>query len=715
MTGNIRIGIDVGGTFTHAVAIDADSLDLVGKSRVPTTHRAPQGVARGIVDALQQLLASNAISPESISFIAHSTTQATNALLEGDVAKVGIIGMAGGLNAPVACLATRIGKIRLAPGRDLVSIHRFLDTTRALADDDLRKALEELIAEGAESIAASEAFSVDAPENEMRVLEMARQAGVPATAGHQVSQLYGLTVRTRTAAINASMLPRMIESADMTEKAVRECGITAPIMIMRSDGGVMDIESMRRRPILTMLSGPAAGVAAAMMYLNISDGIFLEVGGTSTDIAAIRNGRAQARAAEVGGHKIYMRTLDVRTAGVAGGSMPRLSQGRLIDVGPRSAHIAGLGYASFTEPLEKPGLIQVSPRQGDPGDYIALTENGCEADRCLTTTCAANLIGLVPEGDCAFGNLASVRQGFKPLAKALKQTEEESARLILKLAARKIIETVSRIVKDYKLDSELVTLVGGGGGAAALVPFVATQMGLPHRLAENADVISAIGVALALVRETVERNIVNPSNEELLKIRQEAHQAVENIGADPATISVHVEVDARSNTVRATASGAATLTEARETRQLLSAQKRLELAAGSMRVEPDKVKIIAENEHFHVYSAPVIGRGLGRMLQAGRTALRVIDRKGVVRLQFQNAAAKVTAARDSERCLSALAEENATYGDAGRIIPNMLLLAGPKIIDLSCVMDMSQVLTLSRVEIESVPQDEDVIAIAQLS
>ena len=91
----VRVGIDVGGTFTDVVAIDASTRVVVARIKVPTTHRASEGVAAGIVQGLAELLAIPGISPEQIAFIAHSTTQATNALLEGDVAKVGILGLAG--------------------------------------------------------------------------------------------------------------------------------------------------------------------------------------------------------------------------------------------------------------------------------------------------------------------------------------------------------------------------------------------------------------------------------------------------------------------------------------------------------------------------------------------------------------------------------------------------------------------------------------------
>ena len=109
----VRVGIDVGGTFTDAVCIDNDTYELIGYLKIPTTHTEKEGVSKGVVVACQKLLEQCDIAPEDVVFIAHGTTQATNALLEGDVEKVGIIGVGESNKAYKVKMDTQIGDIEL--------------------------------------------------------------------------------------------------------------------------------------------------------------------------------------------------------------------------------------------------------------------------------------------------------------------------------------------------------------------------------------------------------------------------------------------------------------------------------------------------------------------------------------------------------------------------------------------------------------------------
>src|SRR3954447_2184158 len=191
-----RIGIDVGRTFTKAVLIDNATHQVTGRYSVLTTHSGPRGVAKGVVEVFRNVLERGEVDPADVVFLAHSTTQATNALLEGDVAPVGIFGMASRVEALLARGQSAIKEIELAPRRYLRPSHRFL-TTDALSEAAMRAALEELKAEGVRVVVASGAFSVDDQSGEERVMRAAAELGLAATGGHEITKLYGLTTRTR--------------------------------------------------------------------------------------------------------------------------------------------------------------------------------------------------------------------------------------------------------------------------------------------------------------------------------------------------------------------------------------------------------------------------------------------------------------------------------------------------------------------------------------
>lgn len=706
----IRIGIDVGGTFTDAVALDNETYEIVGQVKVPTTHTAPEGVARGIVLAVQKLLADCSIEPSEVVFIAHGTTQATNALLEGDVVQVGILGMGRGVEGLKARTDTDVGDIELAPGKVLRTVHEYLESS-SLTPEVTQAAISRLVSRGAKVVVASEAFSVDNPANERLVMCHANELGLPATGSHEISKLYGLRVRTRTAVVNGSILPRMMETVGMTEKTVKSAGIPAPLMIMRCDGGVMTVDEVRKRPILTMLSGPAAGVAGALMYEKVSDGIFLEVGGTSTDISCIRDGKVMIEYAEVGGHKTYLNSLDVRTVGIAGGSMIRLGTGgRLEDLGPRSAHIAGLPYAVYADPdrIVDPVLVLVQPGATDPANYVAVRCGGGQT-YALTLSCAANIVGVVGPGDYAFGNPEAARRAFQPLAQVLGLTVEQAARRVLEFAAGKVTKVIEALISDYGLGGRQVTLVGGGGGAGALVPYLAGKLGLEHRIARNAPVISTIGVALAMVREMVERTVPNPGQQDILRIRKEAEEAVMRAGATPRTIEVQVEVDSQYNIVRAIATGATEL----RTRDLMVKElplSELKARAGrSFGIDPAGVKLLAQAGRWFVFGAEVTKGGVWRLFSRKQNSVRVLDKEGVVRLQKSQGDVRTTTCSRVISDLRTQIDAGTVFGDAGGQIPEPYLLCGERMIDLSGLQNREQVLSLAEVELAGLPGETTVV------
>ncbi|MDQ3750349.1 MAG: hydantoinase/oxoprolinase family protein [Acidobacteriota bacterium] len=707
-----RIGIDVGGTFTDVVVVDNDTREVISQLKVPTTHAATEGVALGIINAIERALSELDISPDDVIFIAHSTTQATNALLEGDVAQVAVIGLGRGLEGLKAKLDTRIPPIQLAPNRFLRAEHRFVSDEKP-ARSLIENLISEFKAKGAEVIAVSEAFGVDRPENEEKISQVAREKGVFATSGHEVSTLYGLRTRTRTAVLNGAILPKMIHTATMTDECVRRAGIRAPLMIMRSDGGVMSVEEVHRRPIMTMLSGPAAGIAGALMYEKVSDGIFIEVGGTSADISVIRDGQPQTKAAKVGGHRTYLNTLDVRTLAIAGGSMVREKNGEIVDVGARSAHIAGLAYSTFQKPeiFENAKLVHLRPTEHDTDDYIAIETTSGERF-ALTPTCAANLLGIIPENAFALGNAESARKAFKPLAEKIGLSVEDTARKVLEISCAKVRKQIEELISEYNLDRATVEIVGGGGGAAALVLFTGELMNLPTRLARKAEVISTIGVALAMVRDMVERNITNPTPEQILQVRREAADAVIKIGAVSESVEVQIEVDTRRNLVRAIAFGTTELKQDDNAAAISGFEGCLQSAARSMKVDETAVKLAAETSGLYVFTSETQTKTFFGLFENVRQMVRVVDKTGVVRLQRSNAEVHSSVVEKIAFDLEFIITKLTDFGDAGRALPDLPILVGTRIVNLSGLAELEQAIALANTELENLSADESVIIVA---
>jgi N-methylhydantoinase A len=671
----------VGGTFTDVVAVDAATRKMTASVKVPTTHDHPDGVAAGIVAGLERLMREHAIAPEAVTFIAHSTTQATNALLEGDVARVGIVRF----GSPFARAAMRFTPIPLAAGVTLSAT--YLDAAGSSGD----AWFERVRAAGIGALAASEAFSVDRPERETAFVADARARGFAATCGSEVSTIYGLRARTRTAALNAAILPRMLRTARMTRKAVDDARIPAPLMIMRSDGGVMDVAEVERRPILTMLSGPAAGIAGALFHENVTDGIFIEVGGTSADCSVIRRGRPQLRPARIGGHRTLLRTLDVRTLAVAGGSLARIEPGAVTAVGPRSAHIAGYRYAAFCDVATIEGA-RVLIEDG----IAALADAGGRI--AITPTCAANALGLVPQTAFARGDAAAARLACARVGVAIGLDGDGLARAILVRATATLKGAIDELIADYELERATVVLVGGGGGAAALIPFAAQALGFEYRIARDAEVISPLGVALALVRDVVERTIVDPTPADLVRIRREAIDAAIRAGAAPDRIEVVVEIDRSRNRVRASASGATALVEGANTVVHASESERLEAAQRALRTDGAGARIVAQTPAF--------------IAVAGNRAVAIVDERAVVRLIVPRAAVALTTADSLETTIAAAIEEQTTYGDVGRALPDLWLLAGARIVELTGLSDAAGACALAADDVAGLPADTPVAIVA---
>lgn len=700
----IRIGIDVGGTHTKAVAIDNNTNEIVGKGSVMTTHFAKEGVAQGVVDSFQKCLEENQIRPDEVIFIAHSTTQATNALLEGDVANVGVIGIGnGGLEGFLAKRQTKIPDIDLGTGRFIHIDSEFIKS-KDVNEKTVGALIQKMYDNGDRVIVASKAFGVDDMSEEQLIAEVAEKKGLPASMASDITKLYGLTTRTRTAALNASILPKMMETATSTETSVNSTGVNVPLMIMRGDGGVMEVSEMKKRPVLTMLSGPAASVIGALMYLRASNGIYFEVGGTSTNIGVIKNGRPAVDYAVIGGHRTYVNSLDVRVLGVAGGSMVRAGKGEIVDVGPRSAHIANMGYACFTETslFEGATLYHMQPREKDPSDYVAIKLNNGESVT-ITNTCAANVLGILEDGDYARGNAASATKAIQLLADEIGKSVEETARAILQKSTDKIKPVIEDLIGKYKIERDQIILVGAGGGAGTLLTYTAHDMGFKFQIPENAEVISSIGVALAMVREMVERTIPNPTAQDIADLKKEAREMAMNSGAVEDSVEVYVEIDEQAQKVTAIAMGS---TEVKTTDLMKNCNEdeAIEIAAESIGVARTEVELSASNGQIFVVTCN----------QGNKTQVRVIDKKGFVKIQRSNGDCARTTMAEVADDLKKIWDASSDFSSEVRINPDVYVVSGPRVIDYSGIPEYKQVVGLIEAELaDKGPEEELILVLAK--
>lgn len=690
----IRVGIDVGGTFTKAVAIDIKTGQIVGKSTVPTTHKSQKGVSEGIVTALSKILSESKIELSEIELIAHSTTQAINALLESDTAKVGIIAMGVTPEKGNVIKRTTLTDANFNSDQTLKTEHAFLDTAHLISESEVSATISDLKNKGAQVIVATEAFGVDDPSNEMFVMKNAIQHNIPATASHEISGIYGLEIRTLTAAINASVLPKTFEVANFVEDAIKRAGVSAPIMIMKGDGGVTNMDTFRTKPILTILSGPAASVAGALLYLKVSNGIFVEVGGTSTNICIIKNGKPEIRYVTIKDHPTCIRSMDVRILGVAGGSMIKLKDKRVWKVGPRSAHIAGMRYSCFAEPeiLKKGKVVMIKPKETDIEPYVAIQ---CDGETfAVTNTCAANALGMIEKDDYSFANQNSAKIAMELIGKEIGITGPEVAMSVIQTASFEITKSISKILKEFKMEKTKTQIIGGGGGASVLVPFVAKQLGIPYQKAEHAEVISSIGVASSMIQEEIEHTITNPTPEQISEMHKKIHTMMIDRGAVPESITITSEYISEKSLLRVSATGNVEMDSADNAKNVFTLSEAKNRASEMMNLDSGLVDLSFETDHYFVFTGHVSEKKL--FSKKNRHPVLVLDRFGRQKMSLNNAklflGGKISILEELDDYLESRNSD---------IAPQVYLLNNLKLIDFSSLTSISHILNAVQEELDS--------------
>jgi N-methylhydantoinase A len=539
-----RLGVDVGGTFTDLLLFDTDT-GAFWRHKTPST---PHDSSEGILNGVTAICEKAGVAADGIDYFLHGTTVATNAILEGKGAKVGLVTtegyrdilqiarsyVPGGLAAwivwpkpqPLAALEdTVMVKGRMsADGEEL----------RPLDDADVRQQLESLKRNGVEAVTVSliNAYVNDA--HEKRIGELAAEVlpHVPISLSHQVLPEMQEYERTLTTVANAAVQPVVSTYVSNLRARLSKEGMTGKLSLLRSDGGLMSAQKAEEHPVNILMSGPAGGVTGAIWVgrnAGIKNILTLDVGGTSTDVALIENLEPRRqRTTEVGHLSVRASALDVKTVGAGGGSIayvPELT--KALRVGPQSA-----------------GAV--------PGP-VAYGKGGTAP----TVTDANVVLGYLPE-NLLGGTFQLDREG----AKRAVQTIADALGIDLMAAARGIIDIVNEnmfgalrmISVQQGYDPRDFAVMGFGGAGPLHVNAVARLMGAwPAISPVSPGVLCALGDATTRMRTETARSWSRLADQtapdDLVAVLHEMAQQVKaellSDGVPEAEISTAFEVDVR--------------------------------------------------------------------------------------------------------------------------------------------------------------------------
>ena len=321
------LGIDAGGTYTDAVVYDFHDKRIIAKNKALTTK---WDFSIGIQNALTGLSDSDLLS--KVELVSVSTTLATNAIVEGEGQKTGLILMnsAGVVSDDL---------IAHTPKRNIGGyINISGEEIEPVDEDEVRKVVREMTTnDGVTAFAVSGFGGAINPAHELTVKQIVEQeTGMVACCGHQLSDLLNFVVRAQTAVLNARIIPRMIKFFSDIDLVLQRFGISAPVMVVKGDGTLISSEMARDRPVETILSGPAASVAGAKLLTGLTDAMVVDMGGTTTDTADICDNMVAVceDGAKVGGFATHVKALDMRTVGLGGDSLIKWKHGEFT-IGPR--------------------------------------------------------------------------------------------------------------------------------------------------------------------------------------------------------------------------------------------------------------------------------------------------------------------------------------------------------------------------------------------
>lgn len=540
MTG-VRVGIDIGGTFTDAVMLDD------GRLHVAKTRTTPGDYAVGFLDGVAALEESSGVPTTAIRYLVHGSTVATNAIVEGRTARVGLLTTAGfrdvleiGTQLRSSLYDARVAKPEPLVPRELrLEVDERIgpqgEVVRPLDEADVRAAARTFADAGVGAVAVVFLFSFVNAEHEERAAEILRRElpGVPVSLSSQVAPEFREYVRTSTTVLNAGLLPLVGAYVSRLAESTTARGVEAPLHLMQSSGGVGRAEVVRDLPVTLVASGPAAGVIGAARIgesVGEADLLTFDMGGTTADVALVVDGRPQIRfQGDVGGHPINVPQIDVLSVGAGGGSIVRVDAFGSLRVGPESAG-AEPGPAAY----------------GLGGTAATVTD----AHVVLGTLDPARFLGgrmpLDPD---------RARQAIEEhVARPLGLSAEQAAAAALRIADTTMARALRVISVARGHDPRDFALVAFGGAGPMHACALADELGVRRVVVPRyPGVSSALGLLLSDIRHDLRRTWVRCTHElepaelgrRLAELEEHARRLIAGSDFRDGEVDVGFELDMR--------------------------------------------------------------------------------------------------------------------------------------------------------------------------
>ncbi|MCC6304896.1 MAG: hydantoinase/oxoprolinase family protein [Rhodobacteraceae bacterium] len=536
------IGVDVGGTFTDFCAANTRT----GATHVYKTASTPANPAEAILNGLAALCERFAIPMATIGRLSHGTTVGTNALIQRTGSTVALVTTKGFRDLLEIGRQTRPHMYDLQadhPAPLVEREHRIElnerlgargEVVRDPSDEDIEAAIDAVLAAGARACAIGFLFSFRNPVHEQRFAERlrARAPGIAISVSSEVQPEFREYERLSTTVLNAYLQPVMRDYLRTLERGVAERAGAASVGINQSSGGLMSVGRARDFPVRTALSGPAAGVVGAAHAARQSgrrDVITLDMGGTSADVALIRDCRVDlAFDRDVAGFPIRLPCVDVETIGAGGGSVAWFDRDGLLKVGPVSAG-ADPGPACYGKGGERP-----------------------------TTTDANLLLGRLSARGLLDGDMrldpGLARAAFRPLAGRLGFSVEKTAHGVLGIVVANMVRAIRRISVERGHDPRDFALMPFGGAGPLHARDVAVSLGMGEIVVPAAPgIVCAQGLLVSDLKEDFvasRRFVVDAEGIAILgaalaELRQRAAAWLAGERVDAEARRLHLVVDAR--------------------------------------------------------------------------------------------------------------------------------------------------------------------------